>query len=214
LVKALSGLVRPTGIAERLTSHRKMMGVWRTLQRTPARPEASSEWGAIYKHFRAEMPDDIGGSLQDKACAVFYFHALVNFSGLRPGVVMTRSQFNRGREVWFELAEICRSEADTVAVDDLAAALTRVGHHFEQLGQMLIMPASGAPYVIERSSRDRGDDEARVQLRWLAIITHKLFGQYLYGTLATVATVALQSTVTEKSARNWCATLQKRDGSQ
>jgi hypothetical protein len=90
---------------------------------------------------------------------------------------------------------------------ELVTALTLVGKEFERITQES-ESLKRSKVIIERSSKDRGDDKARVSVRVLATETHKLFGKYLCGTLAKVATVALQTDVTEKSVRNWCADIE------
>jgi len=67
------------------------------------------------------------------------------------------------------------------------------------------------PYIVERTSKERGDDEVRVQVRLLAAQTFTLFGSFLYGIIAKVATVALQTTPTinNHNVRNWCSGLDK-----
>jgi hypothetical protein len=76
--------------------------------------------------------------------------------------------------------------------DETAAELTR-------------LEAVHAPLVVYRN---HGHREARGYVRMLAVETRKLFGAKLYGTLANVASVALNKEagreVTPKQAENWC----------
>jgi hypothetical protein len=205
---------RGTDMARRLLTDPKMRNVWTTLRRIPAKPWASAEWRKIceiYQRFQSKLSDE-GASLQDKACAVFFFYALISFGGMRipPPRVLTRKLIDERREQWLAAAQMCWDSMHVIGEDGIDAglpmALALVGEHFEQQSRIVM---ARVPYSIERSSKDRGDDEVRVQVRFLAVTAHRLFGQYLCGTIATVATVALQTVITEKSTKNWCAALRR-----
>jgi hypothetical protein len=110
---------------------------------------------------------------------------------------------------WLSAAQLCwatmhapRAESNV----EFAIALAQVGEYFEWKASV---EREGSPIVIGRSSKDRGNDEVRVQVRIFASETHELFGLYLSKTLSTVATIALQTTITDKSVKNWCADLAK-----
>jgi hypothetical protein len=48
----------------------------------PAVAELSSRAGDLFKEFQTKVPDE-GASLQDRACAIFFLHALIFFGGMR-----------------------------------------------------------------------------------------------------------------------------------
>jgi len=62
-----------------------------------------------------------------------------------------------------------------------------------------------SPHIV---ARDFGKADERGYVRSLAEIARRLFGSPLYGTIATVANVALQpkSPITPKQVINWCST--------
>jgi hypothetical protein len=154
---------------------------------------------------------DEGASLQEMAAAVFFYSAMKAFGGLHlpPVPIWTRKQIEEIGAPWLAAAQLCWKTMHTPFVKsnvELAIALADVGEYFEWMASG---PPEGSPSVIGRSSKDRGDDEVRVQVRTFASETHGLFGRYLCGTVATVATIALQTPITEKSTKNWCADLSR-----
>jgi hypothetical protein len=196
-----------TDMARRLLTDPKMNNVWKTLQRTPAKLWASEKWRQM------KMLDE-GASLQEMAAAVFFYSAMKAFGGLLlpPPPIWTRKEIEEFGEPWLSAAQLCWKTMHTPAAESnvgLAIALAEVGEYFERRSSV---PPEGSPHVIGRSSKDRGNDEVRVQVRTFASETHKLFGRYLSGTVAKVATIALQTTITEKSTKNWCADLANGGG--
>jgi hypothetical protein len=117
------------------------------------------------------------------------------------------------------VAQFCLDEKHTLHAElgsseesEITMALTVVALHFETQAKWHDWSAH-FPHVIDRSSKERGDDEVRVMVRVLAAATHGLFGQFLYETLATVATVAtvaLERSVTGKQVEKWCAGLRQQ----
>jgi hypothetical protein len=252
VVKAMAASMGPhamsscgADMARRLLTDRKMQNVWSTLQRIPAKPYASTRWERLVKwpiksgdwqhSVRAKMVD-ADPSPQDKACAGFFYLAMLAFGGmnlhppmwtrseleesaaaLRSAAQMCLDQKRRLYDLWFIEAkegELFPERAMPPAEFDveLATALEIVGELLETRAKQTESPAWRA-CVIERSGRS--DDKIRVGVRVLAAETHKLFGKYLFGTLASVATVALAlpTAVPKKSVENWCSDL-LQEGSQ
>ena len=58
-----------------------------------------------------------------------------------------------------------------------------------------------SPLVVENHIKD---DEIRAYVQILGAETKELFGNVLRGTVATVASIALDRTVSERQVRNWC----------
>jgi hypothetical protein len=213
-------------MVRRLLTDAKMQNVWPVLQRTSAQPYALVEW----QRLRRTKTLDANARTQDKACAVFFYCAMLAFGGMSLHPPMwTRKELDESASRWRSAAQMCRDEkrrlfewwqVEAAEVEvfpedakpaaeldvDLAMALAIVDEHFERRAQQYESPVWSA-CIIDRSSKNRGDDRARVGVRVLGAETHKLFGQYLYGTLATVATAALQTAITEKSVKNWCGGL-------
>jgi hypothetical protein len=90
---------------------------------------------------------------------------------------------------------------------EVEKALSIAAEHFEAQERMLVQITG--PCVIERSSGARGDNNNRTRAMALAAETHKLFGSFLYGTVATVVTVGLtiKPAILAKSVHNWCSGL-------
>lgn len=90
---------------------------------------------------------------------------------------------------------------------ELARALKVAGQYLEEYCQYIIASSKQVnPYILERSSRERGgDNTTRARVRALAVGVHAIFGAFLYGTLATVGSVALQTDIDAKSVKNWCS---------
>jgi hypothetical protein len=122
--------------------------------------------------------------------------------------IATRAQADEFARPWLSAAELCwwvmRHESRPKIDPEFARALSIVGEYLEDQGRLL--EQRDGLYIVERSSKKRGDDKIRARVRALATATHVIFGQFLYGTVATVATVALQidPAVKGRSVRNWC----------
>jgi hypothetical protein len=132
VVKAMAATISPhamsscgADIAGRLLTDPKMQNVWRTLQRTPAKPYALVEWQRLVERsgnlkwsyrpycFRQRLRRtkmlDASASPQDKACAGFFYMAMLAFGGMNLHPPMwTRSELE-------ESAAPLRSAAQTKA---------------------------------------------------------------------------------------------------
>lgn len=211
--------VLPVGadIAQRLLTDPKMKAVWQELRRADVTTEKILSGPAFpprlqvanlnsFERLKHWKKPDLDFSLQDQACAALFAYTVVEFSFSRS--IGTRSNAKAQAAPLFSAAETCRwianeppypSPEEKSALEVAAAYIeNRAGW---QLGVLL-----NSPYIVgERSSRMRGDDKIRGQVRALAAATHRIFGSFLYGTVATVATVALQKAVTKQSVINWCS---------
>ncbi|HEV7910056.1 MAG TPA: hypothetical protein VGP28_03005 [Methylocella sp.] len=153
------------------------------------------------------LPPDF--SLQDHACAALFAFAAWELNSKRN--VITRTKIEGSVKQYTDAANLCRSTTHYdylhSANPNLDAALSIVSWYFQdqarKIGQM------AGPHVIKRSSKTRGDDETRIHVRALATETHRLFGSFLYGTVATVVTVGLEikPAISAKSVENWCSGL-------
>ena len=81
----------------------------------------------------------------------------------------------------------------------LAAAASVMANHFEARAQL--QRSLQSPLVVENHIKD---DEIRAYVQILGAETKELFGNVLRGTVATVASIALDRTVSERQVRNWC----------
>ena len=103
-------------------------------------------------------------SLQDEALAAFFVAAVIELSFDRP--IWTRSQIAKS---------VSRAIIDNKPDHPLADP-----------------ERWSSAYIVDRSSKARGNDEHRCRLRALAYEMHKIYGSFNYGTVANVATVALR----------------------
>jgi hypothetical protein len=205
-------------LAQRLLMDERMKAVWEVLQKADVneagldRVESFQKlrsWG-ISKYdlpLQDFPPPDF--SLQDHACAAFFAFAAWELNSKRN--VITRTKKEGSVKQYTDAANLCRSTThyDYVrsANPKLDAVLSIAGWFFQdqarKIGQM------AGPHVIKRSSKTRGDDETRIHARSLANEMHRLFGSFLYSTVATVVTVGLEiePAISAKSVENWCSDL-------
>lgn len=188
--------------AHRLLTDPRMESVWRELKKHEITRDALDSLDRLERMSTWDM-SDWKVSPQDQAYAAFYARLAIQFAG--PRNVVTRAQASA--KPWHDAARLCwdvmrsaRPRVDT----ELAQALAIVGEYFEEQGQL----QERNPYIVERSSGLRGeDDEIRVRTRLIGKATHSIFGSTLYGTVAKVASVAMQTSVSEKNVQNWCSDL-------
>jgi hypothetical protein len=195
--------VMPVGadIAHRLLTDGRMKTVWRELKRTPV---ASEEIPSVlsgpafpprlqvanlnsFERLKTWDIPDQGISLQEQACAAFFAYAVIELSSQR--AIGTQAQFDVLAKKWLDAANLCRSIGEKTAAERIE-------------DQVRLRPLR-SPYILGRSSKGRGDDKTRTQVRALAAAAHRIFGSFLYGTVATIATVALQTKITKQSVINW-----------
>ena len=205
--------VLPVGhaIAERLLTDARMKKVWRYLRRRDVSPvldhlnsyERLSHW---------EIDGDF--SAQDQGCAALFAFAVIEFSGSRN--IWTRTQAAKWAEEFDSASQLCAWIKDDPmfepevrqAASVMAAALPKHGQLLKEQGRPVDLGQNDAPYILSRSSGERGDDEVRAKVRVLATATRRIYGSPLYRTVATIATVALPDHgIGEESVRNWCADL-------
>lgn len=204
-------------VAERLLNDPRMVGVWRELQRRNRQPRKEvhvpnefsilkQEHLLVEERFRLRHwgIDDRKVSLQEQACAAIFAYVVIEFGQKR--AVITGAEAQASTEPWLAAAERCRwaLENETRPVIDLnlSRELLRVSQYFDDMAQRIY---TNSAYLLSRDSRERGNDEARARFRALALFVHQLYGTFLLGTSATIATVALglDKPIDRKSAENW-----------
>ena len=72
---------------------------------------------------------------------------------------------------------------------ELAKALAVASEWLEEQGRL--RQQNGSPYVVDRSSKLRGNDEARARARVIAAHMRKIFGSFQSRTVATLINAAL-----------------------
>jgi hypothetical protein len=162
-------------IVQRLASAPKMRYVWKELQRRGA-------------------SDD----------ALWMFASSACHEALNPGIVVTTKERDKGAEQFANVATICRNMIDqdnrVRNHPKLAAAFALVADHFELWAQETKLLKS--PHLVKHRTKD---NEARNYVLALGKTTHDLFGNTLYSTVATVASIALGRKVDPARVRYWCA---------
>lgn len=217
--EAVRSVARAIGLGEigqKLLTDPRMKTVWGTL-RTQAKAaqdegKLASRLAALHPMQRMETwgASNHGVALPDQACAAFLCF-VVSELGVPTEAVKRRDMLKRAGQ-WRSGAEFCREATANLIPQlnnsELARALELVGKYFDGQAQLVIGAANQKnPYLLKRSSRQRNDDTTRARVRALAMGTRAIFGTFLYGTLVTVAAVALQTKVTEKGVINWCSDL-------
>jgi hypothetical protein len=169
------------------------------LQRLLDAPEMHYVWREFEK--RSATNDE----LRD-----FIAHACEGAALPIPLAVMTQQQRAASTNLCATIARVCQIERGSVRVQnnpELAAALLLVTQHYEILGREA--NPLGAPYLVKNHTTN---DQDRVYVRLLVHRLRRQAGERLAGkrlsrTVATVASVALDRTITEWQVRDWCAGL-------
>ena len=191
-------------LVRRLVTDPKMKNVWQYLRR--AQP-VSSEIADDDSKLLLELwgVPEMGVSVQEQACALFFWFVVMEL--LVPRTAATRQDIENLVAPWRSAAEQCRLAINLGPGDanrELVKALSRSAEYFEFRARVAGEDAN-SPYTLKRRSGKPEDDTVRGRVRALAWITRALYGSFQYGVLASVATVALQTNVTEKGVRNWCS---------
>jgi hypothetical protein len=205
-------------LGQRLLTDSRMEAVWQVLQKADV-SEAGLDSVESFQQLRSWgiskydlplqdfPPPDF--SLHDHACAALFAFAAWELNSKRN--VITGTKIEGSIKQYTDATNLCRSTTHYdylhSANPNLDAALSIVGWYFQDQARKIEQMAG--PHVIKRSSKTRGDDETRIHVRALATETCRLFGSFLYGTVATIATVGLgiEPAIKAKSVENWCSDL-------
>jgi hypothetical protein len=181
-------------VIRRLATDPRMKEVWRLLQKR-RRSDRAYEYPARRPDF-APLRD----YAQNRAMASLFMAAAGLPFSVRPAI--TRAQLEEIRWPLLELAARWREDLDRLrsvggfgqnVERPIIDAITELQHRAELIAQ---------PYRQAVVERDTGDARQRSYLVALTAETEKLFGSPLYGTVATIATVALAQKVSAKVVRN------------
>jgi len=135
----------------------------------------------------------------------------------RAEIELSIPQFARSRsaagalvEPLFSAAGQCRQimRKPAYSSSENASALAAAAGYLEKQARWRLETLKNSSYTVgERSTGGRGDDDTRAKVRALAAGTHRIFGKFLYGTFALIATVALQIEVDKSDVSNLCSDL-------
>jgi hypothetical protein len=146
-------------------------------------------------------------SPQDRACAAFFVYTVGELVNQRD--IWTRQRAGQSAEPYLSAAKLCRREMHEplpMVNAELATALSMTAQYLEDQAGL----RQQNPYIVERSSKARGDDKVRALVRLLAAQAFTLWGSFLYGVIATVASIAFERTVSPRNVRNWCEGLKPK----
>jgi len=186
-----------SGVVRRLATDPRMETVWVTLKsrrRTGHEP-------TIYQYSAAPdwLPAELRGPLQKAAMRKLFISAAASISGVPPAI--TQTHVHELRQPYLDLAEQLRTD-----IKRLRALSVGKKAELEVLDGLATECRLRAD-VIERhegqvvTERDGGDMKRRAYLTALAGDAKKLFGNTLYGTVAKIATVALDQKITVAMVR-------------
>jgi len=189
-----------------------MKAVWRELQRQKM---DDAKLTAIPSQYQMETWGlfAMGVSPQDQACAAFYC-CIVTELGVPKQPAMLRHVL-KSVKPWQSAAALCRMAqkipGHAPLDSEIVKALSIVAEYFDDQARFIEQANRQSPYFIKRSSGLRGvaDDKIRGSVRAIARGMHAIFGSFLYGTLATTASVVLKRKIDAKKVENWCADLTK-----
>lgn len=203
----------PRKVTQRLLHDDRMRAVWGRLRARPSHDVDSKleELERSLMEFSGLLNEDVSVPLSDQACAAFFISVAWRIGSPSPRHVWTRVEAEKQAIRWEAAGALCRSVASEPMFAEHRAAATQMADFFQknatslrERGYPANLDRRVEPYVLGRSSRLRGDDDVRAHTRAIAADARRLFGSWLYGTVATVATVALDKKVSQKSVENWC----------
>jgi hypothetical protein len=207
----------------RLATDERMRSVWREVTKHNKQGHTRSEMSEAWKHFRPPLSEQFTN--EEAALALFFWYTCF-FAHLRPTVrtiaewgsllATCRDEAERlrasakvlrdlrlmpgGAQDWFQLGEI-----STQFQNIYANQIEEAADFYDEISENIINQKTqgGDSFTVER---DFGNRAPRAYIRLLAPETRMLFGTPLYGSLATVASVALGCTVTTPQVREWART--------
>jgi hypothetical protein len=223
-------------IATRLTSDARMKPVWKWLKRRAQEIHDRDElaerlsvlpkrwlldhWGLSVRlgalTFEERAPllgfSEDYAPLPDHACAAFCACVIITLAVNNQAV--TRAGIEAQTREWRHGVDLCRAAlafpGRAQHDPELAAHLSAAAEYFEECAEYIESSAPlNRPYYLQRSCGERsgGDDNVRAHARVIAIGARAIFGEFLYGIVATVLSVARQTGVKERNVRDWCADL-------
>jgi hypothetical protein len=203
-------------LKRRLLCDDRMKGVWRELRkRAPCdRDEVGRRLKPheqILMKYLGLLNEDV--SPADQACAAFIISVTRTIWNPSGTLVWTKAVAKEDAARWEDAATLCRWIASEPMFPQQHVAAKQMADFLQTHADSLkdperaclanLDPQQIEPFRLDRSSRLRGDDKIRGYTRAIAADAHRIFGSYLYGTVATVVSVALQTEVTRKDVGNW-----------
>jgi len=197
-------------VRRRLLTDPQMKQVWKTLARysmTDLRERYQIETWVDHNY---------KFSAADRSCVAFFLAALEIFTNANP--VAKRRDIQREVLRLRNIASECRNQLYSLphcvgafTRTDTRAGLLSTAEYFEGKALRIKTRSAVSPYVIGNAGGERmravSDDAIRGQVRHLALMTSQMFGNPLYQTVATAASVATGFNVSKKNVENRCKDL-------
>jgi hypothetical protein len=204
----------------RLLCDDRMKRVWPVLRKRAPHEVASR----LEEHERRLMESlgllNEGVSAADQACAAFVISVARTIWNPSGRLVWTKAEMKKQADIWKEAAAVCRWVANEPMFPEHHIAATEMADFFQthadslwEHGHLANLDQQIEPFVLERSSHSPGhrggggDDHVRGYTRAIAADAHRIFGKFMYGTVAMVTSVALQENIDRKNVENWCKEL-------
>jgi hypothetical protein len=206
-----------------LTKDSRMQQVWKTLTDEGRKCEARDKEGfklrlnSLLDRYRMEKwGQSIDGvSLTDRACASFFLATATVFAIGNP--IVRARDIEKEVQRWRTGANLCREALQSphraIVVPQLAKALSESAAYFESWAALIETANANSPYHVRKvevsrtpgsNSNREGNKNIRGQVCDVALTTREIFGSFLYGTVATAASVATGSPISAKRVENWC----------
>ena len=145
-------------------------------------------------------------SINDQLCGTFFMFTLHSLS--INDFTSTRAEMDEHAKRWADAALICReatAQSMLRPIDkDLSEALPRIADHFDVIAELI--RGKNNPRILKNKSQN---DKVKSHVRTIAQGTKAIFGDYCYGILAKVASVALdiEPMLKEGTVEKWCKDL-------
>ena len=198
-------------VRRRLLTDQRMNEVWDyLLRRAPVdfRPVTAAALDTVPSSRMTNWGvDDYEFSFQEQGCAALYICVLRAIAV--PVPARTFKEVQAMIVPWREAANQCRlaisSDVTLGLKPEVSKALAISASYFDDLAHFVEgVNTKDNPHVLLGRKGSSEDDNIRGVVRSLALETKIIFGSFLLGTLASVASVALQIDVTKKDVQNWC----------
>jgi hypothetical protein len=200
-------------IARRLLTADQMKTVWETLRSKKIKVATSAIDPAQSSSLRSDLFPGIDAweisvtmGLKEQACVAFLCSVTVEL--WRAAEAVRQQDLAIMVKRWRDAAQMCRIAMEepgrALLEPDLSKSLSASSLYLEECASLIEQSNKNSPYVIELERDRGGDDNVRARTRALASHARAIFGQYLYNTTATVASVGLSAEVTPGKVREWC----------
>jgi hypothetical protein len=221
VAKVAPHLPRPAphlpGPLPRLLCDDRMKAVWPELRKR-APSDVASKLKEHERRLLGLLNEDV--SVPEQACAAFFISVARTIWNPGGRAVWTKAEAKKQAVRWEDAAALCRYIASEpmfpehqVAAKEMADFFQTHANSLRGRGYLANLDQQIEPFVLGRSSHSPGyrggggDDQVRGYTRAIAADAERIFGSFLYGTVATVVSVALQKKVSAKSVENWCVGL-------